>query len=75
MRPYSGREPLALTLSTCVSSKQLAELATKAPLTHILITPKFPLGSNCEIVGDYVAKYMMVHHFSHYYSERVEQVV
>ena len=39
------------------------------------ITPHFPFGSNCEIVGDYVEKQMLAHHFSHYHNQRCRQMV
>ena len=44
-------------------------LVTDEPV-DVPITPNFPFGSSCEIVGDYVKKQMMAHHFSHYYSRR-----
>ena len=43
--------------------------------THALITPNFPSGSNHEIVGDYVKKWMLVHHFSYYYNMICRQMV
>ena len=39
-------------------------------VTHALITPKFPSGSSHESDGDYIEKWMLAHHFSHYYSQR-----
>ena len=39
------------------------------------ITANFPSGFNHEIVGDYVQKYMLVHHFSHYYSRKYRRMV
>ena len=38
--------------------------------SHAPITPNFPSGSSREIVGDDVEKYMLAHHFSHYYRRR-----
>ena len=43
--------------------------------THAPITPNFPSGSSREIVGDYVEKYMLAHHFSHYYIPRCRRMV
>ena len=39
------------------------------------ITPNFLFGSNRGIVGDYVEKWMLAHHFSHYFSRRCCQSV
>ena len=43
--------------------------------TDAPITPNFPSGSSREIAGDYVVKYMLAHHFSHYYSRRCRRMV
>ena len=45
------------------------------PLIHAPITPKLPPGFSREIVGDYVEKQMLAHHFSHYYSQRCWRMV
>jgi hypothetical protein len=42
---------------------------------HAPITPNFPFGFNCEIVGDYVQIWMLAHHFLHYYSRRCQRMV
>ena len=43
--------------------------------THALITPNFPCGSSHEIAGDYAQKWMLRHHFSHYYNRKCQQMV
>ena len=43
--------------------------------SHALITLNFPSGSNREMVGDYVHKQALVHHFSHYDSWRCRWMV
>ena len=45
-------------------------LNPKWPHNHAPITPNFPSGSGREIVGDYVEKWMLAHHFSHYHKRR-----
>ena len=42
---------------------------------HVPITPNFPSHSGYEIVEDYDEKWMLAHHFSHYYSRRCSQMV
>ena len=44
-------------------------------MTHALITPKLTSSFSFEIAGDYVEKYMLAHHFSHYYSRRCRWMV
>ena len=42
---------------------------------HAPITPTFMSGSSREIAWDYVEKWMLAHHFSHYYSRKCRQMV
>lgn len=45
-----------------------------API-HVPVTPSFPSNFNCEIVGGYVKKQLLVHHYSHYYNWQCQQIM
>ena len=55
----------------------ICKQASIHPMSNLMpmITPKFPSSFSREIVGDYVKKYMLAHHFSHYYSWRSRWMV
>ena len=55
-----------LALLGCQGKDQKMEDAR----SHAPITPTFPSSSSREIAKDYVEKYILAHHFSHYYSQR-----
>ena len=40
-------------------------------MLHVPITPNLPSSCSYEIVGDYVEKQMLVHHFSHCYNRKM----
>ena len=50
-------------------------ILTSNEKTHAPITPTVPSDSNRVIVGDYVEKYMLAHHFAHYYNWRCQRMV
>ena len=39
------------------------------------ITPKFPFGPRHGIARDYIEKYILAHHFSHYYNHRCSRTM
>ena len=46
----------------------LVRCALSLLLTCTMITPNCPSGLSHEVDGDYVEKWMLAHHFPHYYS-------
>ena len=55
--------------------KTRGQVLSSTSRTHAPITPNFSFGSNCEIIGGYVEKWMLAHHFTHYYSWKCQRMV